>query len=382
MDCAEPATIRSAYASRSSSVQVPSPTSSSPAASPFTRPAGQLLQLDPDDPLALRRPGRIDRARLSGDDRRLGGEEAALGLVDGARDAVEPGRDVDDRGARRGARRPGPSSAAARPSRCGSASRRGRSGSARPRRAPLRACRAGRGGRRRGGRRDAGDDRAVRRHHVAVAEPRRPSRGPTRRVIRCAWRARAQLASGVADDPRQGVDERDAPADGHGHPAELHRAGDHLRHEARDRVVRPEPRVQHPRREQAVRLLGAERRGRPVAAASRARGRRTRAGPAARAAGTSAGRARGPSRDQSSVPSTPKLRSAWAMNSSNCRCHASPSPSATRSNSATFASSDVPRNIAEPSGNAVPVGSSVLTYSRPRACEVVRELRVGRGSLE
>ena len=37
---AEARVIRSAYASRSSSVQVPSPTSSSPAASPLTRPAG------------------------------------------------------------------------------------------------------------------------------------------------------------------------------------------------------------------------------------------------------------------------------------------------------------------------------------------------------
>jgi hypothetical protein len=55
------------------------------------------------------------------------------------------------------------------------------------------------------------------------------------------------------------------------------------------------------------------------------------------------------------------------MNSSNCRCHAAPSPSAQRSNSTTFASSEVWRNIADPSGKAVAVGRSVLTYSSPRA---------------
>ena len=54
------------------------------------------------------------------------------------------------------------------------------------------------------------------------------------------------------------------------------------------------------------------------------------------------------------------------MNASNCCCHAAPSPSAKRSNSATFASIDVWRNIAEPSGKAVAVGRSVFTYSSPR----------------
>ena len=54
------------------------------------------------------------------------------------------------------------------------------------------------------------------------------------------------------------------------------------------------------------------------------------------------------------------------MNSSNCRCQAAPSPADQRSNSATFASIDVCRNIAEPSGYAVAVGRSVFRYSRPR----------------
>ena len=57
----------------------------------------QLLQLDPEDPLALGRAARVHRQRLPADDRRLGRQQAALGLVDRARDAVEAGRDVHDR---------------------------------------------------------------------------------------------------------------------------------------------------------------------------------------------------------------------------------------------------------------------------------------------
>ncbi len=53
------------------------------------RAADHLLQLDPEDRLALGRAGRVERARLADRDRRAGGEEAALGLVDAARDAVE-----------------------------------------------------------------------------------------------------------------------------------------------------------------------------------------------------------------------------------------------------------------------------------------------------
>src|ERR1700752_3475837 len=59
-------TIRSAYASRSSSVHVPPPTSISPAASPFG----------------------------------LGRKQAAVGLVDCARDPVEAGGEVEERRAR------------------------------------------------------------------------------------------------------------------------------------------------------------------------------------------------------------------------------------------------------------------------------------------
>ena len=61
------------------------------------RPRRQLLQLDPEDPRALRRARGVDRHRLAADDRRLGRQQPALGLVDGARDAVEPRRHVHDR---------------------------------------------------------------------------------------------------------------------------------------------------------------------------------------------------------------------------------------------------------------------------------------------
>src|SRR5829696_532164 len=69
--------------------------------------------------------------------------------------------------------------------------------------------------------------------------------------------------------------------------------------------------------------------------------------------------------DHSSVPSTPNARSAFGRNSSSIRRHASPSPAWCRSSSAAFASALRRRNAASPSGNSVPVGWSVLTYSSP-----------------
>ena len=57
---------------------------------------GQLLELDPDDRLAVGRARRVEAARLAAHDRRLGGQQTALRLVDRARDAVETGRHVDD----------------------------------------------------------------------------------------------------------------------------------------------------------------------------------------------------------------------------------------------------------------------------------------------
>src|SRR5437764_2690095 len=72
-----------------------------------------------------------------------------------------------------------------------------------------------------------------------------------------------------------------------------------------------------------------------------------------------------PSLDQSSVPSTPKARSAFGPNCSRTRRHASPSPGAWLSSSSALASALRSRNAASPSGKAVAVGCSVFRYSRP-----------------
>ncbi len=61
------------------------------------RPGRQLLELHPEHPGALGRPRRVERERLPERDRRLGREQAAVGLVDRARDAVEPGSEVEQR---------------------------------------------------------------------------------------------------------------------------------------------------------------------------------------------------------------------------------------------------------------------------------------------
>ena len=69
---------------------------------------------------------------------------------------------------------------------------------------------------------------------------------------------------------------------------------------------------------------------------------------------------RAPSRDHSSVPRTPKVRSALGMNSDTVRSHPGPSE-------ATFSWCEVVRNRDCPSGKRVAVGSSVFRYSTPRA---------------
>ena len=140
-------------------------------------------------------------------------------------------------------------------------------------------------------------------------------------------------------------------------------------------------RVQHPGREQPVRLPATEGRRGPVAAASRARGPRTRAGHGGRS-GAAPWPRPSPAPDHSSVPRTPKLRSALAMNSSNCRCHAAPSPAAWRSNSATFASSDVSGRRRRPvreRRRGRELGVEVL---EPAPAELVSELTVGGGAGE
>src|SRR4051794_8609833 len=67
-----------------------------------------------------------------------------------------------------------------------------------------------------------------------------------------------------------------------------------------------------------------------------------------------------PDDDQSSVPSTPKARSAFGKNRSRTAGHSGPI-------SAALPSASRSRNDEPPSGNAVAVGSSVFRYSRPRA---------------
>ena len=111
----------------------------------------------------------------------------------------------------------------------------------------------------------SGDDRARRGYGFAVGQD--DTRCPTRRD-RDPFHARSrpQLSAGVADDPRERLDEPDTAADRDRHPAELDGAGDHLGHEAGNGVLGAEARVQHPRGEQPVGLLRAERHGGPVAA--------------------------------------------------------------------------------------------------------------------
>src|SRR4029077_226404 len=63
-------------------------------------PGGELLELDPDHPLAVGCTRRVEGTGLAADDRRLDREQTALRLVHRARDAVQTGCDVDDRRAR------------------------------------------------------------------------------------------------------------------------------------------------------------------------------------------------------------------------------------------------------------------------------------------
>ncbi len=69
----------------------------------------------------------------------------------------------------------------------------------------------------------------------------------------------------LADVRDERVGELRTAADRDRHPALLHRDGDHLRHVARGGRVGPEPGVQHPGREHAVRPLRGERLLQPVA---------------------------------------------------------------------------------------------------------------------
>ena len=104
------------------------------------------------------------------------------------------------------------------------------------------------------GRRHGGNDRTRRGDDVAVGESHAgcPAVGDENPLDSCLH---PNLAAGVEDDPGERVDERDAAADGHGHPAELQRGADHLGHEARRRLIRAEAGVQHPGSEDTARRL-------------------------------------------------------------------------------------------------------------------------------
>ena len=74
-------------------------------------------------------------------------------------------------------------------------------------------------------------------------------------------------AAVILDQPDERVDEARAAAARNRHAAGLDRERDHPGHEPGRGRVRPEAGVEHPRREQPVRALGAEGRRQPVAAA-------------------------------------------------------------------------------------------------------------------
>ena len=223
----------------------------------------QLLELDPQEPLARRGAALVHRQGLAADDRRLGRQQPPLRLVHRARDAVEPRRDVNDR-------RPAEALVAVPPR--GLGEREVDLHLRSP--VPEPPCGLGHGRRHLGlveqalvelRRRHVGDHGPLCRHDLAAGEPDagRPA-GPDEHALGVL--ARFADAAAVADQAHERVGEHGAAAARHRHPALLDRDRDHLRHEARGRGVRTEPRVQDPGRQQAVSTLRRERLLQPVAA--------------------------------------------------------------------------------------------------------------------
>ena len=179
------------------------------------------------------------------------GSKPALRLVDRARDAVEARRDVDDRAAPEPlGLRPLPArrlveremdlhlGAAVAESRRSLGDAGGHVGVAEQRAVKL-------------GRRHVRDDGAGGRDDLSVCESH-SGRPAVRDDDPLDVGVESHLAARVRDDPCERIDEADAAADGHRHAAELERGADHLGHEAGRRLIRAEPRVEHPRREDAV----------------------------------------------------------------------------------------------------------------------------------
>jgi hypothetical protein len=227
------------------------------------RPRRQLLELDPDDPAALRRARLVHRHRLTDDNGRLCGKQATVGLVHGSRDAVEARRQVQNRGLpealvadplwtlreRHVDLHPGPPEPEAP---CLILQQTVANALEQAAVELLRRHA-----------REHGPSRLVR---LAVdrTHTRRAAAGDEHAVD---FAAGLERAAGVADDPGERLDEPDPAAARHRHPPELDSDGDHLRHEAGARCVRAEPSVKDPRREEAVDPLGIERLRQPVAAA-------------------------------------------------------------------------------------------------------------------
>ncbi len=232
----------------------PSPTSISPAASPLTRPAGSSCSWIQ----------RIDLPSGAREGSSATGCPQTIVASSGSspRSASLTARETPSRpgvtctiGQRASRSASAPASAAARRARGGSASRRAHSGTA-PRRRPRlrRHLGAGRGAAVELGRRHARDDGARGADDLAAGEAHAGS-APVRDEDLLDVGLEAHLAAGVGDDPGERVDEPDATSERHGHATELERGRDHLRHEAGRRLIRPEPGVEHPGREDAARRL-------------------------------------------------------------------------------------------------------------------------------
>ena len=174
------------------------------------------------------------------------------------------------------------------------------------------------------GRRDVRDHRARGRDLLAAGEPHAGR-------LAVADEHALDVAPGLAgaavilDQPHERIDEPRAAAARDRHAALLHRDRDHLGHEARRRRVGPEAGVQHPRREQR-----RARRSEAKVCVSQSR-LETSTLPVNSTAPWRPSRRYAfsprpsPSRDHSSVPSTPKARSAFGKNDST-RARATPSP--------------------------------------------------------
>ena len=224
------AAIRSAYASRSSSVQLPSPTSSSPAASPLTRPAGSSCSwIQRIDLPAGARAGSSAHGWPHTIVASAGSSPRSASLT--ARDtASRPGVTCTI-----GARASRSASAPFHTRRLvecevdlhvGAAVAESTGGLRQRRRAPRRhraACR-------RAARRDAGHDRPARLHDVAVGQPDTGGAAAGHEDP-LHVRTRAELAAGVTHDRGEAVDQHLATSAGHRHAAELDRGGDDLGHE-------------------------------------------------------------------------------------------------------------------------------------------------------